>query len=48
MSIIKQACGMVEWTEKELIKEAKRLGWTPEYLAEHLIKEERIKKKFNL
>ncbi len=33
--------------ENELEEEAKRLGWTVEYLKQHLAKEERIKKAFD-
>jgi hypothetical protein len=33
--------------EKELEEEAKRLGWTVEYLKQHLAKEERITKVFD-
>ena len=34
---------MSEWSEKEYEEEAKRLGWTVEYLKAHIRKEERIK-----
>ncbi|MFX0132022.1 MAG: hypothetical protein ACFFDN_00120 [Candidatus Hodarchaeota archaeon] len=44
MNIIEKACKMIGWNKEELYKEAKRLGWTPEFLANHLIKEERITK----
>ncbi len=33
--------------ERELEDEAKKLGWTIEYLKKHLAKEERIKKMFD-
>ncbi len=33
--------------ESELEEEAKRLGWTVEYLKNHLAKEERIEKVFD-
>ena len=31
-----------DWTEKEYEEEAKRLGWTVEFLKAHIRKEERI------
>lgn len=34
---------MSEWNEEEYKKEAKRLGWSVEYLKAHIRKEERIK-----
>ncbi|KKM44897.1 hypothetical protein LCGC14_1561370 [marine sediment metagenome] len=37
---------MSEWSEEAYEKEAERLGWTVDYLKEHLRKEERIKKVF--
>ena len=46
MSLIEKACKMVGWSEKELYEEAERVGWTPEFLANHLIKEERMSKMF--
>ena len=33
--------------DRELEKEAERLGWTVEYLKTHLAKEERIEKVFD-
>ena len=38
---------MSEWNEEEYKKEAKRLGWTVEYLKAHIRKEERIKEVFD-
>jgi len=38
---------MVEWSEEEYKKEAKRLGWSVEYLKAHIRKEERIKEVFD-
>ncbi len=37
---------MSEWSEEEYKKEAKRLGWTVEYLKAHIRKEERVKEVF--
>ncbi len=33
--------------DRELKKEAERLGWTVEYLKKHIAKEERIEKVFD-
>ena len=38
---------MSEWSEEEYKKEAKRLGWSVEFLKAHIQKEERIKEVFN-
>lgn len=46
MSLIEKACKMVDWNKETLYREAKIIGWTPEFLANHLIKEERMSKMF--
>jgi len=38
---------MSEWSEEEYQKEAKRLGWSVEFLKDHIQKEERIKEVFD-
>lgn len=42
--LIKKAAETVDWTVKELLEEAKRLEWIQEFLANHLLKEDRISK----
>lgn len=37
---------MSEWSEEGYKKEAKRLGWTVDYLKAHIRKEERVKEVF--
>ena len=37
----------INWTEEQYEEEAKRLGWTVEFLKAHIRKEERIKKIHN-
>ena len=38
----------INWTEEEYEEEAKRLGWTVEFLKAHIRKEERLKTIFDV
>jgi len=46
MSLIEKACKMVGWSKEEFYEESERSGYSPEDLAIHLIKEERMSKMF--